>query len=44
MYAELAKGSSPDGALRAAELSLLHSGAVFHKPVYWAAFQVYTGS
>ena len=44
MYAELAKGSAPDVALRAAKLSLLHSGSVFRKPVYWAAFQVYTGS
>jgi CHAT domain-containing protein/tetratricopeptide (TPR) repeat protein len=44
MYAELSKGSSPDAALRAAKLSLLHSGGVFRKPIYWAAFQVYTGS
>jgi len=44
MYAELARGSSPDAALRAAKLSLLHSAGVFHKPVYWAAFQLYTGS
>jgi CHAT domain-containing protein len=44
MYGELAKGSSPDAALRAAKLSLLHSAGVFHKPVYWAAFQLYTGS
>jgi len=44
MYAELAKGNSPDAALRAAKLSLLHSAGVFHKPVYWAVFQLYTGS
>ena len=44
MYAEIAKGSSPDAALRAAKLSLLHSGGVFRKPIYWAAFQLYTGS
>jgi len=30
--------------LRAAKLSLLHSAGVFHKPVYWAAFQLYIGS
>jgi len=44
MYAQLVKGSSPDAALRTAKLSLLHSGAPFHKPYYWAAFQLYTGS
>ncbi|AXC14701.1 hypothetical protein ACPOL_5453 [Acidisarcina polymorpha] len=43
MYSELAKGSSPDTALRAAKLSLLH-GQSYRKPVYWAAFQLYTGS
>ncbi len=44
MYAELVKGSPPDEALRTAKLSLLHSGAPFHKPYYWAPFQLYTGS
>jgi len=29
--------------LRAAKLSLLH-GSAFHKPFYWAPFQLYTGS
>jgi CHAT domain-containing protein len=42
-YDELDKGSSPDAALRAAKLSLLH-GSVFHNPFYWAPFQLYTGS
>ena len=44
LYAELKKGRSPDAALRAAKLSLLHSGGVFRKPFYWAPFQLYTGS
>jgi CHAT domain-containing protein len=42
-YDELDKGASPDAALRAAKLSLLHSSA-FHNPFYWAPFQLYTGS
>ncbi len=27
-----------------AELSLIHSPAVYRKPLYWAGFQLYTGS
>jgi CHAT domain-containing protein len=42
-YDELNKGSSPDAALRAAKLALLHDSA-FHNPYYWAPFQLYTGS
>jgi CHAT domain-containing protein/Tfp pilus assembly protein PilF len=42
-YAEIEKGSTPDAALRAAKLSLLH-GSQFHNPFYWAPFQLYTGS
>ncbi len=44
MYAELVKGTPPNEALRIAKLGLLHSGAPFHKPYYWAPFQLYTGS
>jgi CHAT domain-containing protein/tetratricopeptide (TPR) repeat protein len=44
LYAELETGSSPDVALRTAKLSLIHSPAVYRKPLYWAAFQLYTGS
>jgi CHAT domain-containing protein len=43
MYAHLTKGSSPDAALRDAKLSLLHSDGVYRRPIYWAAFQLYTG-
>jgi CHAT domain-containing protein len=42
-YAELDKGATPDAALRAAKLSLLH-GSPFHNPFYWAPLQLYTGS
>ncbi len=44
LYAGLEAGSTPDAALRAAKLSLIHSPAVYRKPLYWAAFQLYTGS
>ena len=40
-YDELQKGKSPDAALRAAKLSLLHNSS-FHNPFYWAPFQLYT--
>jgi len=39
-YDELQKGKSPDAALRAAKLSLLHNSG-FHNPFYWAPFQLY---
>jgi CHAT domain-containing protein/tetratricopeptide (TPR) repeat protein len=41
-YKELAKGATPDAALRTAKLALLQGGA-FHNPFYWAPFQLYTG-
>jgi len=44
LYAELMKGRSPQDALRVAKLSLLHSEGAFRKPIYWAPFQLYTGS
>jgi CHAT domain-containing protein len=44
LYDELAKGSQPDVALRAAKLSLIHSDGVFRKPLYWAPFQLYSGA
>ena len=44
LYSELRKGRSPQDALRAAKLSLLHSEGAFRKPIYWAPFQFYTGS
>jgi CHAT domain-containing protein len=44
LYGELEAGSSPDAALRAAKLSLIHSPAVYRKPLYWAGFQLYTGA
>jgi CHAT domain-containing protein len=44
LYTELEAGKSPDAALRTAKLSLIHSPAVYRKPLYWAGFQLYTGS
>lgn len=44
LYAELSRGRDPASALHAAKLVLLHSGTVFQKPFYWAAFQLYSGS
>jgi CHAT domain-containing protein len=44
LYSELAKGGSPDAALRSAKLSMIHSDGVFRKPLYWAAFQLYSGA
>jgi CHAT domain-containing protein len=43
LYAELAAGSTPDNALRAAKLSLIHSQSVYRKPLYWGGFQLFTG-
>jgi CHAT domain-containing protein len=44
LYGELAAGATPDAALRAAKLSLIHSSSVYRKPFYWGAFQLYAGS
>lgn len=44
LYRELKEGKRPNSALRDAKLSLLHSSTAFHKPFYWAPFQLYTGS
>ena len=44
LYAGLENGSTPDDALRAAKLSLIHSPAVYRKPLYWGGFQLYTGA
>jgi CHAT domain-containing protein/Tfp pilus assembly protein PilF len=44
MYQGLSEGQTPDKALRAAKLSMVHSQGVFRKPLYWAPFQLYTGS
>jgi CHAT domain-containing protein/Tfp pilus assembly protein PilF len=44
LYGQLAKGKTPDAALRNAKLKLLRSSTAFRKPFYWAPFQLYTGS
>jgi len=43
MYRGLNEGAPPDQALRRAKLSLLHSQGVVRKPLYWGAFQLYSG-
>ncbi|HEX3968190.1 MAG TPA: CHAT domain-containing protein [Edaphobacter sp.] len=44
LYGELEKGSEPDAALRSAKLAMIHTDGVFRKPLYWAAFQLYSGA
>jgi CHAT domain-containing protein/Tfp pilus assembly protein PilF len=44
LYFEMSKGVPPYVALRDAKLALLHSGTVYHRPFYWAPFQLYRGS
>jgi CHAT domain-containing protein len=44
LYGELEAGHTPDAALRAAKLSLIHSPGVYRKPLYWGGFQLYAGS
>jgi CHAT domain-containing protein len=43
LYSEIQTGNQPEVALRTAKLSLIHSHAVYRKPLYWAAFQLYSG-
>jgi CHAT domain-containing protein len=42
LYRGLGRGLPPAEALRAAKLTLLHSGTAYRKPFYWAPFVVYT--
>jgi CHAT domain-containing protein len=44
LYGELQAGKTPDVALRAAKLALIHSPNVYRKPFYWGPFQLYAGS
>jgi CHAT domain-containing protein len=46
LYADLDRGADPATALRKAKLFILNSNSntVFHKPFYWAPFQLYAGS
>ena len=44
LYLEVEKGKTPAIALRDAKLTLLRSTSAYHKPFYWAPFQLYTGS
>jgi CHAT domain-containing protein len=44
LYSELQAGKSPDEALRAAKLTLIHSSRIYRKPLFWGAFQLYAGA
>jgi len=44
LYDGLSHGEDPASALRSAKLALLHTNNVFHKPYYWAPFQLYAGT
>jgi CHAT domain-containing protein len=43
-YAGIAAGQDPVSAMHTAKLTLLKGEAKFHKPFFWAPFQVYLGS
>jgi CHAT domain-containing protein len=42
VYSQLARGSHPEEALRAAKIDMLRGGGPYAKPFYWAPFQNYT--
>jgi CHAT domain-containing protein len=44
LYDELQAGKEPDAALRSAKLSLIHSSGAYRMPLFWGAFQLYSGS
>jgi len=44
LYGDLSRGSNPAAALRDAQISLQKSESAFHKPYYWAPFEVFTDS
>ena len=44
LYKGLNEGKDPATALRNAKLSLIHSAEPYHRPFYWAPFQLYSGS
>jgi CHAT domain-containing protein/predicted negative regulator of RcsB-dependent stress response len=44
LYGEIARGSTPAYALRAAKLALIGGGGAYAKPYYWAPFQLYAGA
>jgi len=41
MYEGIRNGAEPAEALRQAKLSLLKSGRIFARPLYWAPFGIY---
>ena len=43
LYDGLARGTTAIDALRAAKLTMIHTGGIFRKPYYWGSFQLYAG-
>jgi CHAT domain-containing protein/Tfp pilus assembly protein PilF len=44
IYGQVAAGSSPGAALRAAKLEMIKAGGAASKPYYWGPFQLFIGS
>jgi CHAT domain-containing protein len=44
LYASLEKGIAPDVSLHNAKVTMAHSHGVYRKPLYWGAFQIYSGA
>ena len=44
LYRGVTAGEDPATALRQAKLKLVHSKGPYHRPFYWAPFQLYSGS
>ena len=44
LYGGVTSGQDPATALRQAKLKLVHSKGPYHRPFYWAPFQLYSGS
>jgi CHAT domain-containing protein len=44
LYRGVTAGQDPATALRQAKLKLVHSKGAYHRPFYWAPFQLYSGS
>ncbi len=44
LYSSLEKGIAPDVSLHNAKLTMAHSHGVYRKPLYWGAFQIYSGA
>ncbi len=43
LYDKIGAGQAPADAIREAKLRMLRSGSIYRKPLYWAAFVLYSG-